>query len=109
MAAINCTSASRDVLDTTRAAIASIAGGKSYPPYTQDSGTLTVPTAKILTSDYGAPQVCGLFSVFVMVMVVLVLVLVLVLLVVLVLLAPAGGQRWVVPMWMWMPVVPVET
>ena len=30
--------------------------GKSYPPYAQDSGTLAVPTANILTSDYGAPQ-----------------------------------------------------
>lgn len=31
-------------------------GGKSYPPYDQDPGTLTPATAKILTSDYGAPQ-----------------------------------------------------
>ncbi len=31
-------------------------GGKSYPPYDNDPGTLTPATAKILLSDYGAPK-----------------------------------------------------
>ena len=31
-------------------------GGKSYPPYNQDPGTLTPATAKLITSDYGRPK-----------------------------------------------------
>lgn len=31
-------------------------GGKSWPPYDQDPGTLTTATAKLLTSDYGRPK-----------------------------------------------------
>ena len=31
-------------------------GGHSAPPYTQDPGTLTTATAKILTSDHGKPK-----------------------------------------------------
>jgi hypothetical protein len=31
-------------------------GGKSYPPYDQDPGSLTPATAKILLSNYGKPK-----------------------------------------------------
>ena len=31
-------------------------GGKSFPPWTNNAGTLVPNTAKVLTSDYGAPS-----------------------------------------------------